>query len=75
MKIVSQGTRIVSFTRSGGQQPVVEDASRGVTWIGRPAASPGKPDLSLADGIQVIAGSPYLVFRFADVVYAEAMQE
>ncbi len=75
VKIVSQGTRIVSVSRSGGQLPVAPDASRGVTWIGRPAAAAGKPDLVRPDGIQVIAGAQYLVFRFADVVYAEAMQE
>lgn len=75
VKIVSQGTRIASFSRSGGQLPVTPDVSRGVTWIGRPASDDGKPDLGMPDGIQVLAGSPYLVFRFADVVYAEAMQE
>jgi tetratricopeptide (TPR) repeat protein len=75
VKIVSQGTRIVSFTRSGGQLSVSLDASRGVTWIGRPAPAGGKPELGIPDGVQIIAGSPYLVFRFADVLYAEAMQE
>ncbi len=75
VSIVSQGTRIVSVSRSGGQLPVEPDASRGVTWIGRPAPAAGKPDLGTPDGIQVIAGSTYFVFRFADVVYAEALQE
>ena len=75
VKIVSQGTRIVSFSRNGVQLPVAPDPSRGVTWIGRPAPAAGKPDLGKPDGMQVIAGIPYLVFRFADIVYAEAMQE
>ena len=73
--IVTQDERIVSVSRSGTQLPVTPDASRGVTWIGRAASTAGKPDLERPDGIQAIAGTSYLVFRFAGVVYAEALQE
>ncbi|MGA2379232.1 MAG: hypothetical protein ABSG85_07985, partial [Spirochaetia bacterium] len=70
-----RGSRIVSFTRGGLQVPVVPDASRGVTWIGRPAPAAGKPDMTLRDGFQIIAGIRYLVFRLAGVAYAEAVEE
>lgn len=73
--IVSRDDRIVSVSRGGAQLPVTPDAARGVTWIGRPASAAGKPDLEKPDGIQVIGGSPYLVFRLSEVVYAEALQE
>jgi len=75
LRIVSRGSRIVSFTRGGLQVPVVPDASRGVTWIGRPAPAAGKPDMTLRDGFQIIAGIRYLVFRLAGVAYAEAVEE
>ena len=75
LRVVSDGSRIVGITRGGEQLPVTRDALRGVTWIGRAAPAEGRPDTAKPDGIQVIAGAPYLVFRFADVVYAEAMQE
>lgn len=75
VKVVSRGTRIVSVSRGAERLPVVPDDSRGVTWIGRAAPAAGKPDLALQDGIQVIGGSTYLVFRIGDAVYAEALGE
>ncbi len=74
LRVATRGNRIVSFTRGGAPVPVVPDAARGVTWIGRPAPS-GMLDTSLPDGLQTIAGGRYLVFRTAGVVYAEAVQE
>jgi hypothetical protein len=75
LRIVSRGSRIVGFARGGVPVPVVPDAPRGVTWIGRPAPAVGMPDKALPDGLQTIAGKEYLVFRFAGIVYAEAVQE
>jgi tetratricopeptide (TPR) repeat protein len=75
LKIIARGPRIVSFTRRGAPVPVVPDDPRGVTWIGHPAPAAGKPDLTLADGLQTIEGLQYLVFRLAGIVYVEAVQE
>jgi tetratricopeptide (TPR) repeat protein len=75
LRIVSRGQRIVSLWRGGVQEPVVADVPRGVTWIGRRAPAAAKPDVSLPDGFQTIAGNRYLVFRLSGVVYAEAVQE
>ena len=43
LKIASRGPRVVSVTRDGIPVPITQDASRGVTSIGRPAAVPGAP--------------------------------
>jgi tetratricopeptide (TPR) repeat protein len=75
LKIVSRGPRIISFTRYGVPVPLVQDAPRGVTWIGRPAPVPGTPDAARADGVQSIGGRQYLVFRLDGVLYAEAVEE
>jgi hypothetical protein len=75
LKIATRGARVVSFTRGGVQVPVVPDAPRGVTWIGRPAPGTGVPDATQADGIQTIGARRYLVFRLAGVLYAEAVEE
>ena len=75
LKIVSRGGRIVSFTRDAAPVPVVPDAARGVTWIGRPAPAAAGPDAARTDGVQTIAGRPYLVFRLAGILYAEAVEE
>jgi tetratricopeptide (TPR) repeat protein len=75
VRIVTRGGRIVSLQRGGTPVAVARDDSRGVTWIGAPAGAPGKPDPTARDGIQVISGSPYLVFRLEGTLYAEALQK
>ncbi|MGA2640427.1 MAG: tetratricopeptide repeat protein [Spirochaetia bacterium] len=75
LRIVSRGQRIISFSRGGTYVPIVLDTLRGLRWIGRPAPAGAKPDLTLPDGFQTIAGNRYLVFRHAGVTYAEAVQE
>ena len=75
LKIISRGPRIVSFTRDAAPVPVIQDAARGVTWIGRPAPAPALPDSARADGVQTIAGRQYLVFRIDGILYAEAVEE
>ena len=74
-RIVTRGARIVSVTRGGKPVAVVPDALRGVTWIGEPARSPGKPDVADTDRIQDISGMSYLVFALGGIVYAEALKE
>jgi tetratricopeptide (TPR) repeat protein len=74
LRIVFLAHRIVSFTKNGAKVPIVTDAPRGVTWIGQPPHS-GVPNKSLTDCTQAIAGRLYFIFRFAGVVYAEAVQE
>jgi tetratricopeptide (TPR) repeat protein len=75
LKIATRGSRILSLVKGGVAMPVAPDPSRGVTWIGRPAAAAGLPDPARGDGIQIIAGRQYLVFRLAGVLYAEAVEE
>jgi hypothetical protein len=72
LRVTYRGARIVGVTRSGVAARVVEDASRGVTWIGDPAPAGSAPDTSRGEGLQTIGGREYLLFRLAGVLYAEA---
>ncbi len=74
VKIVSRSGRIVSLTRAGTPAAVIPDADRGVTWIGRAAAQPAKPDPTQPDGVQSIDGTSYLVFHLSGVTYVEELE-
>jgi tetratricopeptide (TPR) repeat protein len=66
------GPRIAGITSGGAPVRIDRDPARGVTWIGGPAAAGERPELSLPDGLQVIGGKRFLVFRHGGVVYAQA---
>jgi tetratricopeptide (TPR) repeat protein len=71
LRMVLQGSSIKGMSLRGAPVAVVPDPTRGVTWIGQPAADGARIDLSQPDGIQIVGGSQYLVFHYGGVVYAE----
>ena len=70
--VAYRGDRIEGVTRGGTSLPVVVDVSRGVTWIGKPAPAVSRPDATTTDGLQVIGGIEYAVFRHGRALYVEA---
>jgi hypothetical protein len=69
-----KGPRITRVARNGVPASVTADARRGVTWIGKPAADGAAVDSALPDGIQLLGGREYLVFRFGGITYAEVVK-
>jgi hypothetical protein len=74
VRVSWRGGRITGVSRGGISVRVVEDRARQVTWIGEPGPSGARPDPAAGDGLQVIGGAEYLVFRHSGVLYAEATQ-
>jgi tetratricopeptide (TPR) repeat protein len=74
LSLVWRGARIVEVTRDGSRLAVTRDAVRGVTWIGQPAPSGVRPDLTQPDGMRLLGGRRYLLFRRQGITYAEAVK-
>ena len=74
LTVVWRGTAIVRVTGAGVQLAVAPDPARGVTWIGRPAPSGQRPDLSQPDGLQMLGARQYLLFRHQGIIYAEVVK-
>ena len=74
VRIRFSGQRIIGVTGAGAKVAVAVDGARGVTWIGTPAAANLPPDLSKLDVVQILGSRSYLVFRIADIIYAEEVQ-
>jgi tetratricopeptide (TPR) repeat protein len=72
LRIVFRGGVIAEVRKSGRLVAATPDPKRGVTWIG-PAPKNAAVDASAPEGYRTFAGRAYLVFKYAGVIYVEAL--
>jgi tetratricopeptide (TPR) repeat protein len=73
LKIVFKASVIISVVKGGRSVAVTPDPQKGIVWIGAPARA-ARIDAKAAEGVQILSGKPYLLFRYAGTVYFQELE-
>jgi tetratricopeptide (TPR) repeat protein len=73
LRIVFKAEVITSVQKDGKALAVTPDPKNGIVWIGAPMRG-ARVDSKGREGIQILSGKPYLLFRFADATYLEELR-
>lgn len=73
LRVIFQKGAVISVMQNGRKIPLTPDPAKGLVWIGTPYENT-RVSAKSGEGISMIDGQAYLMFRFGNTMYIEALQ-